>query len=379
MEKDNQQLTVSERYKLAISRYGKFLNNPTSLRPDSREYQHELHLINNEFQLILRLVNQLSLFSDNEEIEEVSTNYIPFLNVWYYIGDIHTRILNKDENSNNQGIDLDYKIENLKIAKDFIFIYLEQLNNYKILSSEQSKKFHILQKGQNYELGAMNKRFEKIENYKLEKELNKKLEILNHDNDNNSENELNKFDDEVIRLIYIDQLKLFTLKSFNMLESISMELQVLQNRPNSSSNPEQQQHQLEQDGKEDNRSRQYTKENDYGFTTKLENKPKLSYQVSDLINKQGKILQPFIITSQRDKLKEKVFGTGQVLPSMTVEEYLDYELANGKMMKDEVKDKPKDNEDEDELNEDEELEKRQWDDWKDENPKGAGNMKANIG
>ena len=201
---------------------------------------------------------------------------------------------------------------------------------------------------------------------------------MNHDNDNNSENELNKFDDEVIRLIYIDQLKLFTLKSFNMLESISMELQVLQNRPNSSSNPEQQQ-QLEQDGKEDNRSRQYTKENDYGFTTKLENKPKLSYQVSDLINKQGKILQPFIITSQRDKLKEKVFGTGQILPSMTVEEYLDYELANGKMMKDEVKDKPKDNEDEDELNEDEELEKRQWDDWKDENPKGAGNMKANIG
>ena len=119
-----------------------------------------------------------------------------------------------------------------------------------------------------------------------------------------------------------------------------MELQVLQHRPtnddlNSSSSTSS--NRLET---QDSRSKTRVKngggggddddDDDYGFTTKLESIPKISYQVSDLINKQGKILQPFTITSQRQKLKEKVFGTGQILPSMTVEEYLDYELANGK-------------------------------------------------
>lgn len=67
---------------------------------------------------------------------------------------------------------------------------------------------------------------------------------------------------------------------------------------------------------------------------------------------------------------------------MTVEEYLDYELANGKMLKDEVKDNNpanKDDNDSDTEDSEAEEEKRRWDDWKDENPKGAGNMKANIG
>lgn len=359
---ENQQLTVSERYKLTISQYNNLLNHST-IRQDSPEYQRKLHNLLHEFQLVLNLVNQLSLFSDNEQLEEVSTNYIPFLNVWYYIGDVYTRIFIRYDGSS---IDLQYKMENLNHAKEFILNYLENLDNYKILQLEQSKKFKIFKNGEIYEIGPMNKRAEKIANYKIEKELNEKLIILENTED------LNKFDDEVLRLIYIDQLKLFILKSFNLLESISMELQVLENRPNLDIN-----NLSIQQSKDDRTKQTFTKDNDYGFTTKLESKPKLSTQINDLINKQGKILQPFIITSQRDKLKEKVFGTGQVLPSMTVEEYLDYELANGKLMKDEVKDKPKD--DKDELNEEDELEKRRWDDWKDENPKGAGNMKANIG
>ena len=52
------------------------------------------------------------------------------------------------------------------------------------------------------------------------------------------------------------------------------------------------------------------------------------------------------------------------------------------MLKDEVKDNNpanKDDNDSDTEDSEAEEEKRRWDDWKDENPKGAGNMKANIG
>ncbi|KHC53146.1 hypothetical protein I503_03461 [Candida albicans SC5314] len=392
-----EQLTVAERYKLAIQQYDNLQN--ISERQDSVSYQKRLTKLISEFKLILQLVEQLSLFSDNEQIEEISTKYIPFLNLWYYIGELYTKLLMKDDDDcdgddGNIIINLNYKFENLKLGQRFIFTYLENLMNYDdILTLEQSKKLKILLKGESYQLNPMNKRQEKIDNYKLEQELLKKLSILNQEDQ--KEEDINKFDEEIIRTIYLDQLKYFILKSFNLLESINMELQVLQHRPTNddlNSSLSTSSNRLET---QDSRSKNKSKKNggggdggddddddDYGFTTKLESIPKISYQVSDLINKQGKILQPFTITSQRQKLKEKVFGTGQILPSMTVEEYLDYELANGKMLKDEVKDNNpanKDDNDSDTEDSEAEEEKRRWDDWKDENPKGAGNMKANIG
>ena len=113
-----------------------------------------------------------------------------------------------------------------------------------------------------------------------------------------------------------------------------------------------------------------------GYTTKLEVVPGKKQPISSLLSKQGKILQPFTITANKNELRNKVFGTGQVLPSMSVEEYLDYELANGKVAAEEVKNEKNDQDTDDS---DEELEKRQWDDWKDDNPKGMGNTGANLG
>ena len=71
-----EQLTVAERYKLAIQQYDNLQN--ISERQDSVSYQKRLTKLISEFELILQLVEQLSLFSDNEQIEEISTKYIPF-------------------------------------------------------------------------------------------------------------------------------------------------------------------------------------------------------------------------------------------------------------------------------------------------------------
>lgn len=378
--------TVSERYRNAIGKFQSIFNGSSVFgdRKDSLKYQTNVGDLIKEFTLIQLIVDRLDLFSDNESLNEINVSYIQFINLDYYLGLLYSDYLwNPKTGQAPEASDpIEFKEMNITIAKSKLVRFIAQLDNYgEVLSKSQSSRVNSFKEIYNptydelvtYSNPAL-KRADKIENYKLEKELKGKLQILNDYYNQNSEkgeeeddSMFERFDEEIVKAIYIDQLRLFSISAFNNLELLSMELQVLSNRPK--------QRITEIDPPKS--KEEPSMENDYGYTSKLESLPfNNKSKISDLISKQGKILQPFTITSNKQDLKLKVFGTGQVLPSMSVEEYLDYELANGKMMKEEVKDEKNDS---DSDNSDEELEKRQWDDWKDDNPKGSGNMKANLG
>lgn len=378
--------TVSERYRNAIGKFQSIFNGSPGFgdRKDSLKYQTNVGDLIKEFTLIQLIVDRLDLFSDNESLNEINVSYIQFINLDYYLGLLYSDYLwNPKSGQAPEASDpIEFKEMNITIAKSKLVRFIAQLDNYgEVLSKSQSSRVNSFKEIYNptydelvtYSNPGL-KRADKIENYKLEKELKGKLQILNDYYNQNSEkgededdSMFERFDEEIVKAIYIDQLRLFSISAFNNLELLSMELQVLSNRPK--------QRITEIDPPKS--KEEPSMENDYGYTSKLESLPfKNKSKISDLISKQGKILQPFTITSNKQDLKLKVFGTGQVLPSMSVEEYLDYELANGKMMKEEVKDEKNDS---DSDNSDEELEKRQWDDWKDDNPKGSGNMKANLG
>lgn len=51
-----------------------------------------------------------------------------------------------------------------------------------------------------------------------------------------------------------------------------------------------------------------------------------------LLNKEGRPLQPFVITSKREQIKDKVFGPGYNLPTMTIDEYLQQEMERGNII-----------------------------------------------
>ncbi|KAK6454818.1 TAP42-like protein [Scheffersomyces xylosifermentans] len=381
MDKDNR--TVAERYREAIRLYRK--QGESVERKDSVSYQRQVASLIQQFKLIRSIVEELNLFSDNERIEEVNTNYLPFLNINYYLGTLYLNSMTdpKARGAISEVDPVEFRSENLQAAKMCLISYIIQIQQYGLLGKTQSDRVNSVKDTFNPTLAELQptnmaeKRQEKIENYKLEKQLNSKLEVLddyydrNADNEDEDKTEFSRFDEDTIRAIYIDQIRLFALNTFSFMETLIMELHVLSNRP-----PKEQRNTLKQP--EDSRQNN-SKDNDYGFTTRLEQLPNHKKAISELVSKQGKILQPFTITSNKQQIKDKVFGTGQVLPSMTVEEYLDYELANGKMMKEEVKDKKNEGSDSDEDDSDAELEKRNWDDWKDENPKGSGNMGGNIG
>lgn len=378
---EENKLTINERYKNGIRQYKQLIEpvNSGGDRHDSIEFQKKVTNLISEFTVLKKVVEELKLFSDNEGIEEVNVNYLPFLNVNYYLGRLYSSSL-VNQKSKAETPSIENKRDNLLVAKGLYIQYLILLQNYGLLLESQSKLINSFKSSYDptiEELVIGNssdpvvRRQEKIDNFKLLKELQAKLEILDQiDTNDENKDQFSNMDEAVVKQIYLDQIKLFTLKTFEFLQSLAMEIELLSNMPQVSPQAQEIKDQMKD-------ARTYTHTNEYGYTTKVEKNPLQKPKMSDLISKQGKILQPFTITSDRQQLKQKVFGTGQVLPSMSVEEYLDYELANGKMAtQDNSRKKESDDED---YNSDDELEKRQWDDWKDANPKGSGNIRGNIG
>lgn len=328
----SQNETVNQKYTTLIAQYNTIQND--SRMKNSLEFQKDLSLLIDQFELIDHMITTLDLFSDNEFLEEINVNYLPFLNIDYYLGELYMARM-CDNGVVHVGVE--YKVENLNKSKDFYNRYLSKMKDLELLNPLQLKQRD----------GYVLSRDEKIQQYRYEKELKLKIQSIDliHDEDEK-------------RRVYIDEFNLYTIKSLTQLELITMEIQVLKNRPVDSSH---------------SGESKTVKTNSTDYSTRLDKIPQ-NQQIHQLV-KNGRILQPFTIT--REELKSKVFGTGQVLPSMTVEEYLDYELANGKMQTTQQQSKTSDDEDEED-NEDEELKKREWDDWKDDNPKGLGNT-MNLG
>lgn len=376
MASKSENLTVREKYIHLVRLLQKLEEFPG--RQDLDEFQRSVASTLKEFSLLQAIVDSLTLFSENEQLKEINTSYLSFLAVPYYESCLYMKLL--ADVSNGYAYDsseiLKYKSKNLQTAKEKLAVFLHQLDTLGgVLSKEQVQKLDGFKNSYNPSIEEINslagnpvtRRTEKIANFNLERELKRKLQILDDYYRKSADDEdiFSLLDEEVVRTVFIDQLKLFSLHAFENLELVALELQVLLNKPAFDS----------QKAMRDQRKPEKEEEDQFGYTTRVESNPNQPKKISDLINKHGKILQTFTITNTKQDLRSKVFGTGQVLPSMTVEEYLDYELANGKMLKEEAKDTAFSS---DEENSDEELEKRQWDDWKDDHPKGSGNMKGNI-
>lgn len=373
-------LTVRQRFQKAIHQI-KLIEN-SSQRQDSESYQNSLWLAIKEFLTIEMIVNSLSLFSSNEQLREINSAYLQFISIPYYQATLLMKYMGNKEGIISEKTENRFqeKSGNLKKSIFKISYFLQCLQGFGgILSKDQEAKVLHLQNTSSptfqeilkiYSGGdAAQRRAEKISLYKEERALAQKLSILDehYRGEDNDEDLFESMDEDIVRKIYVDQLKYHAFKSFALLEALAMEIQVLENRPSSETSATG----LRAVGD----SRAPAKLGAFDYTSRVEQDPSKQPGAAELINKLGRVLQPFVLTNKRNELREKVFGTGQVLPSMSVEEYLDYELANGKMMKPE---EPQNDTDESD-DSDEEIRQREWDDWKDDNPKGSGNMKANMG
>ncbi|GMG31231.1 unnamed protein product [Ambrosiozyma monospora] len=366
-------LTIEKPLSVRYTDFEHGIEKLSSVRRNTKEYDKAFKQVHDDANLLQKQISQLNLFSGNEAVDEIQSSHLRYLGLDYLVAKLFE----------NQG-GLDTRLQSLRLSNKNYLKFLNTCDDLEILDKKQSKLCEALNDDlslESFEAGsglknAVNRREFKIENYKMEKALTASLKKLKiDDNDENAAISVGGMDDETVRSLYLDQLKLYILKSVQSLESNLMEVEMLKNMPPRPTGPSQTS-QSEHHEKQDERQKKKNVFTD-SFTTKLEVNPN-TISKKDLLSKEGKVLQPFTIVSSRQQLQNKVQGTGQVLPTMSIEELVDQELANGGMVKPQ---EPEPEVDEDDMDaaDKETYKKRDWDLFTEANPRGSGNSKANLG
>lgn len=125
-------------------------------------------------------------------------------------------------------------------------------------------------------------------------------------------------------------------------------------------------------------SRQARKGSGPGYSERLDNPMNFSGLGSrgPLLDKTGKPLQPFTLMDKRTQLKDGVFRPGHNLPTMSIDEYLEEEKRRGGILDSssgttgQAVDFDEDN---DAHVDAATMKAREWDEFVEANPKGAGN------
>lgn len=298
----------------------------------------------------IRMVNDLGLFSTNEDLDEVATNEIKYLLLPAFMGYFTERKTVKK---------MEERGSLVKEAKAYYIDFLRNCDNYGIaklekrllnLTPEADQKAK-LSGGPQGMAGMMQTREEKIKSFKEKKELDARVKEL-HD-----KMKQDHVDEDVKREYFIGLLKQWIGNAKESLDSLQVEVTMLDLRSQTLNDDE------------------------------AENKPK----------EKKKALRPFIIT--KDMIQKAVFGAGYPsIPSLTIEEFYEQKVKDGTFQpptskghsmqnwaQDPEKDKEaqereaEEKERKEEQDDPEEIQKtRAFDDWKDDHRRGWGNRK-NMG
>lgn len=320
------------------------------------------------------MLDELHLFSDNESLEEVSTSELRYFLNYALLGWLFNKV-----NSHTAAVRLAALLE----AKSSYLQYLVLTKNYELhkfnidkmskteLENDQAKLEKVVlevnrQASFDANLTSMAyDRNEKIKRYKEQKEFEKQMETLAHVLDSAKREQI---DDETRRQFFMTAIKYWINQAVDDLKCVNDEISIL-------------------------RSIELEKNNNPEQTNRMHASTANAIDSLQSNSKQpGK--KPFIIT--KDAMQAKVFGMGYPsLPVYSIEEFYDQKAEEGHMPKvvdsgvDDGKggvqigggvtesqkqdDKAKKDALEDADDEEELYRQRGWDEFKDENKRGAGN------
>ncbi|CZR64689.1 related to TAP42, component of the Tor signaling pathway [Phialocephala subalpina] len=319
-------------------------------------YQQNLAAAISTYEDCLKLADRLSLFSPNETLEDLTSGDLQYLVINYRLAELLLRVSNKIRKTTIQS------------ARDAYERYLSLLDHYDILTTAEKKLYNDYTESPTTfstisTTDPNARRATKIANFKLEKELKKKLQFLAQ-NPAYLEN-----DDDAIRELQLTNISLCTHNAFQSLESLNRELEVLAMAPPTPpSGPDS----LERDYRE----RMGLEDKD-GYSDRLDRRDMLSASnKGPILSSGGKPLRPFTLLDSRQTLAAGVFKPGHNLPTMTIDEYLEEERARGGIIEGGGEASglsPEPDEDNYEKGDAETMKAREWDEFTEANAKGSGN------
>ncbi|PQE29375.1 hypothetical protein CJF32_00003130 [Rutstroemia sp. NJR-2017a WRK4] len=353
----------AERQRLAIE---------SSWSSNTQSYQQDVASTIKIYEDCCKLRDSLSLFSPNEILEDVNSGDLQYVSLahWQTVIDLSSRYMALECRIAELYLKLasdDRKLV-LHNARKGYESFLALLDQYEMLSQPNKKLYAdyldsptafstISTTDPNARRGA------KIANFKLEKELKKKLEFLAQ-NPAYIQN-----DEDAVRELELARLALCTHEAFQSLESINRELEILALAPA-----------VLPSGPEslgvDERERLGLQGSEKGYSDRLDLRDITTRNKGPILSTGGKPLRPFTLLENRQTLQKGVFKPGHNLPTMTIDEYLEEERARGNIIEGggEASGIIPEIDPDDYEKMDEETEKaRRWDDFVEENPKGAGN------
>ncbi|KAH9484117.1 hypothetical protein JR316_0003597 [Psilocybe cubensis] len=281
----------------------------------------------------------LSIFSPNETLEDISTRDLVYLAVPYVFAEVQGRM--------KTTVRVD-RMNSLIQAERYIQNFIGLLEKYEIVPEDERTLFD--RKTAN--VADFSKRRElKINQYKKERELKARIDTIRkrrrqitlpedassdfdllasllfaESNDTPKEEEANSETEEILRETTLLLLRLLYAHASGQLQSMEQELDLLRNAPPSPI--------MGPDEHEDERSKKRKEEaSEWKLDVPVPGGPDGK---GPLLDSKGKPLRPFTILPSdavdRARLQAQVFGPGHRLPTMTIEEYLQIEKQRGNII-----------------------------------------------
>ncbi|KAJ1674399.1 Type 2A phosphatase-associated protein 42 [Spiromyces aspiralis] len=373
----NAKLTLSQAFAKAQSEFNRLMSSSMPTRDG------QFQAIKETIDLLCECkdkIRRLGLFSINETAEEYGASDLKYMLVNTYLGQLILKKIGQPEGRGRV-------IEQAMIC---MVEFLSQCQDMDIMTNKQDKELFakMVQEKGNVKEDAMTRRQRKIERHRRQvaskaalKELEPRLlakeeATLSSTQDDDHDEELER--QFVLKLLDLQiQVTIDELAScFDELEMIKMmeRIRPTPASPGSRGGPGQK-----------------GPENDWRLDTKSSVGPRSE---GPLLDKGGRPLRPFVLVSDRERVREGVFRPSWNLPTMSLDDYLEEEFRRGNVIMgggDSKRDKRSSSDDDDdegdnsdydndpEKQDEKTMKQRKWDEFTDDNPRGAGNRGGNIG
>mmetsp|Transcript_15934 Transcript_15934/g.24051 ORF Transcript_15934/g.24051 Transcript_15934/m.24051 type:complete len:427 (+) Transcript_15934:289-1569(+) len=414
-------MTPSETLAVAVGlldNNGVSSDNASDKQEDSSNNHHHQTPIEKSIDILTKLQTQLSrsgTLSNNEVLDDVSTSSLEFIGVEYHLGRaflmLPTYQLGSNNNSNSASPSILRKT-NITRATDYFHAYLKKVDQLDLLNEATIKEYHTLldmediddddAKSRPAPTTRMNQsqiREMKIQRFQRKRVASQKQAQFQSLLQRRSrlglaqEEEMEGHDFESLsRTLYIETLRLYAEECVEEIQSCLGELEMLdmaiQMERGRMIRQDPRMHSDSRNGAADSgglsskQPLQMTQITQHPLTGELQ------LQTQQVMNGQ---LKPIM---QRQEIANQVFRPGWNQPTMTLEELGERERADAiqraeqqKVAEAEAKFRPRRYEQlvKDGMEDDEKLVEasakldRDWDEWKEENPRGSGNKMSERG